>query len=209
MPKLGILYSVEFPRAKRNKQMQKAKKYPFTHGILKRHLILPMPVDWILCHPSMATGDVRVCGAIWMLLAMHWQSGCKPLPTEETELSILARCNTGTWYRIRGPVLTAVADLIPQMTDMFNKSKEIAEWRHRQAQAAGLASAMARRDKKAQQMAPKPNDVAQYLNPTTKTPQQLPHKLQRTKRGNVPESPTQPRGKLSGTGLLGDKRSPT
>jgi len=112
--------------------------------------LLPLPLDPIVSQPALSTMTVAELGAYAALVLAYWLNGCRPLPTEESRLAVIARCSTKQWWHVRGAVLallTRAGDgyTVPGLPEAYAKAMKARVGRQAIAIQAGHASAAARK----------------------------------------------------------------
>jgi hypothetical protein len=104
-----------------------------------------MPVEPVVDHPIMATANILVRGAVWSIVTAWWRGGCRPLPTTDVDLMVLAGCDTRRWYDVREAVNRVLGDTLPKLASAYAGEATKAVNRKRAASiAATVKNAMPR-----------------------------------------------------------------
>ena len=113
---------------------------------------LPLPTAPFLASPTLAICGASVHGAVFCIVMAYWQSGCRSLPADDAGLQSLARTYGSQWMRVRAEVKQALAEIIPELTDLHRKALNGRLGRSAVSRLGGLAKAR----KMAQARAPVP-----------------------------------------------------
>lgn len=108
-----------------------------------------MPVWLIVDTPALKTAPGQARRVTAWLAMLYWLGGCRPLPTDEFEISGLAGLHPQQWARVRERVLTALGEVCPQLDGFWAERTALhacraAKMEHvRAARKSAKASAMA------------------------------------------------------------------
>lgn len=114
---------------------------PETLPVSKRRKVYPLPVEGLIDHPAVIAMPCSAAGMLFRLVLHFWQTECRPLPTSDGELKLIARAHTPTWITHRAEVLKTFQDLRAEFEAYFCIRQRKGTSIKIMARAGGLASA--------------------------------------------------------------------
>jgi len=132
---------------------------------------IPMPVETVLHSRHMQCAPGPVHRAILTVACHYWASGAPLAGIEEETARQVSRIASGHWNAIKQPVMTALADILPELATRY--ATQYATREHfravlRENGARGRAIAMARHKARREEANGKPSGAARVA---LKTPQ--------------------------------------
>lgn len=93
----------------------------------RRRRLYPLPVESLADHPSVIAMPCSAAGMLFRLVLHFWMTECKPMPTSDGELKMIARAHTPTWITHRAEVIKVFQELRPEFEDYFCLRKKKTE----------------------------------------------------------------------------------
>ena len=90
---------------------------------MKRRSIYPMPVAGLIDHPDFLTMTPAAAGMTARLVMFYWQSECRPLPLNPTDVFAICRGHGRAWHSHRGTIIKVFNDIKPELDRYFAERK--------------------------------------------------------------------------------------